>query len=211
MTTMWRERLYTFRTADDSIYTVVNLPDRIKLPTGSPVNPEETLSLKELKEPQRALGVVPEMPYVLRAIPSNDPLLGRLCVEPELLKPVQYANGWALHDDIRLSWVKLEKGLALISELMLTLANSPHARAVLRRRHWADPRPFGYANVHRYYDKAAGAIRRARVAMVVLAARLSMAIAVWSPPPPYASPVPKWVNFLREQSIPECWITALQS
>ncbi|RPD52452.1 hypothetical protein L227DRAFT_568596 [Lentinus tigrinus ALCF2SS1-6] len=82
MTTMWRERLYTFRTADDSIYTVVNLPDRIKLP----------------------IGVVPEMPYVLRVIPSNDPLLGRLCVEPELLKPVQYANGWALHDDIRLSW-----------------------------------------------------------------------------------------------------------
>ncbi|RPD64294.1 hypothetical protein L227DRAFT_560993 [Lentinus tigrinus ALCF2SS1-6] len=170
-----QERLYTFRTADDSIYTVVNLPDRIKLPTGSPVNPEETLSLKELKEPQHAL-VVPEMPYILHMIPLHAPLLGRLCVEPELTQTS------SVHE-----------------QLGTSRQHSPLLGEVGER----------YANVHHYYDKAAGAIRRARVAMVVLAARLSMVIAVWSPPPPDMSPVPKWVNFLREQSIPECWITAL--
>ncbi len=181
------------------------------MPTTSNDNPENNLSFKDIVRPQNARRIAPELAYVLRSVPTSDPLLGRLSPRPELLRPVKYANGWALHDDVRLAWVKLEKGLALVSELLLTLRNSKEASCVVRSTHWSFPSTFGYQNVHRTPQRASAAIRSARLAMVILAGRVSMGVALWQADIPELDVVPAWISLLRKEAIPETWIDALQS
>ncbi|KAI0735668.1 hypothetical protein C8Q76DRAFT_612063, partial [Earliella scabrosa] len=162
--------------------------------------------------PQYSLAV-PELPYLLRSAPLGDPLLGRLCSEAGILRPVQYVDGWSLHSQIRNSWIQLERGLLHISNLLLSFANVPAATSIGSFNHWPEPSECGYTRAHRTEHTATVSIRKSREAFLVLAARSSLAIAVWLPASPAltSDQPPAWAVFLSQQSVPSSWIDALRS
>lgn len=188
-----------------------NIPDDITLPQDANPGPGLKLNFKTITLPQRANVIAPELGYVLRTVPFDDPLLGRLACDRQLVRPVRYVDGWALHDDIRVAWFQLEKGLSLTARLLLTSANTAESRSVMSVEHWPNPSIYGYRRVHSTPGEAVAAIRDSRLAFLVLAARLSMAIAVWTPENRSLPDVPAWVRCLRQRDIPEAWITALQT
>lgn len=169
------------------------------------------MSYTQVLKPQFAWQAVPELPYVLRTIPMNDPLLARLSVDHANLCPVKYKDGYALQNDIRRSWLELEKGLLLISDHLLTMANTDEAKSILRVKYWPDPWQYGYRDVHKTHAGAYAAIRKSRTALTILTARCSMAVALWIADKPNPDDIPSWVRCLHARDIPSSWIDALQA
>ena len=186
--------------------------------------------MESLLRPRLSAGQYPELPFLLRTLPVGDPLLARVSVNPSSLTPSRYEGGWALTDDIRKSWEALEKGLLYISDLLLTHCEQSScgtsARyAIHHQSHWPHPEDFGYRNLHTSPHGAQTAIRRAHVAFQLLAARCSLAIALWLFPGPRGGQVPEvrsshynyttdavvpdWVEFLIQKKVPTSWIDAV--
>ncbi len=197
------------RQGESTLYSAVNVPDKFELPRQVHTNPANNMSDKALRHMQYANSACPEIPYVLHNIPMNDPLLGRLGPDCGWLYPVSYTNGWGMHDDIRHSWWQLERGLMLISDTLLELDSSNAGKEVYRAEKWPEPSSFRYRDAHGQFHGAATAIRLSWTAMLVLAARCSMAIALWNKN--LTSGIPHWVVRLQQSGIPSSWIEALQS
>ncbi|RPD52063.1 hypothetical protein L227DRAFT_618130, partial [Lentinus tigrinus ALCF2SS1-6] len=127
----WREGIFTFCGPLDNagmipaLFTVTNLPLDFELPMVRHEIPDNNLSAKTLRHVQYAHRACPEIAYVLHKVPMNDPLIARLGPNPSLLCPVKYDNGFALHHDVQWSWWQLERGLLLISEILLSLDATP--------------------------------------------------------------------------------------
>ena len=204
--------MYTFADASGNVYTVTNLPDVITIPPHLDPNPQLNKSLRELLRPQYAVAV-PELPYLLRQPVLGDPLLGRLCYEASTLEPIQYRDGWALQEELRKSWVQLERGLLHVSNLLLSLANTAAARSIGSFSHWSEPAECGYTRAHRSEYSATIAIRKSREAFLFLAARCTLAIAVWlaGDGALASDQLPSWVKFLTGQGVPSSWIDALHA
>ncbi|TFK78096.1 hypothetical protein K466DRAFT_571059, partial [Polyporus arcularius HHB13444] len=210
----WRTDVNAFltvpnRQGESTLYSAVNVPDQFELPRQVHTNPANNMSDKALRHMQYANSACPEIPYVLHNIPMNDPLLGRLGPDCGWLYPVSYTNGWGMHDDIRHSWWQLERGLMLISNTLLELDSSNAGKEVYRAEKWPEPSSFRYRDAHGQFHGAATAIRLSWTAMLVLAARCSMAIALWNKN--LTSGIPHWVVRLQQSGIPSSWIEALQS
>ena len=167
---------------------------------------------------------------MLHKLPVADPLLSRICVDPSAMTATQYEGGWALKDDVRQIWIALEKGLLHISDLLFMFPEeasvpSSAAYAIRAHEHWPPPQDYGYRQLHTSASAAAISIRRAHGAFQVLAARCSLAIALWMFPGPVhgsvpnlwtarydsatAKIVPDWVHFLRVRDVPSSWIDAI--
>lgn len=204
-----RDFLYTFLDQKEDIFTVTNVPDRIHLPSAVHYQPDENLQYKDILRPQFANLIAPELGFVLRTIPVNDPLLGRLGADNSWLAPVEFKHRFGLHDDIRASWWQLEKALLLISNLLISLGNTDESKVLHRCTFWKDPSDCGYRRLHATYGAAMAVIRNSRTALAVLAARCSMAITLLLDDEPRH--VPTWVTLLRNNGVPECWIDILLS
>lgn len=204
-----RDELYTFVDANNTVFTVTNLPDNIDLPTAFQHQPDETMRYQDILRPQFAYRIAPELGFVLRTIPINDPLLGRLGVDDAWLYPVEFNHRFGLHDDIRLSWWQLEKALLHISNILISLANSDESKVLYRCTFWKEPSECGYRRLHTTHSAAEAVIRKSRTALAVLAARCSMGIALWLDDHPVD--VPTWVHHLRKNHIPEGWIDLMLS
>ncbi|KAI1788506.1 hypothetical protein LXA43DRAFT_1097196 [Ganoderma leucocontextum] len=227
----WRKALHTFADENRHIYTVTNVPPIIPH-LATAIDPESLVnsSTGTLQRPQVSIRQYPELPFLLRTLPVGDPLLSRLCVNPAKLTPTHYEGGWALADDIRNAWIRLEKGLLYVSEMLLTSSEQSacgtSARYAIRdHSHWPHPEDHGYRKLHGSARSAEISIRRAHLAFQLLVARCSLAIAIWLFPGPvggtvpevssshydYASDqsVPDWVAFLKKKEVPSSWIDAI--
>ena len=183
-----------------------------------------------LRCPQLNVGHFPELPFVLLSPPVGDPLLARICVNPDTLTPTSYDGGWALADNLRNAWIALEKGLVYISDLLLSFpeqssCGTSATYAIRSQSHWPHPEEYGYRKLHRTPLAAQISIRRAHQAFQLLIARCSLALALWMFPGPSGSQVPQvetrhynyatnqslpdWVGFLIKKKVPASWINAL--
>ena len=216
-----RKGTYTFCDQKLNVFTVRNVPSKIELPQNSTpdTNLEENKSYGKVLRPLVAHPTVLELPYVLKSIPADDVLLSRIAVNPTALVPVQYADGWGLPPQTANSWSRLEKGLLLIADTLLSLAASHGncgfeiARILHGRTHWSPPVDFGYRRTHRTFPGALAAIRRSHLAFALLSARVSFAIAIWD----YAekvsatrTAVPRWIDCLLNSGVPSSWVDTLQ-
>lgn len=208
-----RENVYTFTDIENQLYTVTNVPDAFKLPPSIELYPIENKSFRQLLTPLYAIEQAPELPYLLRLPPINDPLLGRLCLESDTIRPVRRGDGWGLDSHLRKLWIQLEEGLGFVTDRLLLYRNALSASSVLRYESWPFPDTFGYTRTHRSESGASAAIRKARQAMIIMAARCSLALAVWHPqsPTPSSDVLPAWVPVLLKEGIPAVWIDALNS
>ena len=223
---------HTFADENAQIFTVTNVPPIINISAATDTSTPVNSSLGILLRPRIHGCKYPELPFLLRRLPVDDPLLSRLCVNPDSLEPLQFEGGWALPDDIRKAWTRLEKGLLHVSELLLTSSEqSPHGKsarhAIRNQEHWPHPQDFGYRDLHTSAHAAKISIRRAHTAFQLLAARCSLAVALWlfpglgSSSPPQAlttepnsatadsNMVPAWIAFLRRARVPSSWIDAI--
>nr|VWO96357.1 Protein kinase domain-containing protein [Ganoderma boninense] len=227
----WRKELYTFADEAKRVFTVTNCPPIIHpIATTADSDFIASRSFGSLLRPQMSVNNFPELPFLLRKLPVADPLLSRLCVDPSSTAPIHYKSGWALADDLRNSWTSLEKGLVHISELLLTSTReSPVGSsawdAIRHQEHWPLPEDYGYRKPHASSREARTSIRHAHGAFQILAARCSLAIALWQFPGPIkghipsvstlrydsvtATVVPDWILFLRRSSVPSSWIDAI--
>nr|VWP02503.1 N/A [Ganoderma boninense] len=227
----WRNALYTFADENKRIFTVTNCPPIIHpISTAFDGDFLANRSLGSLLRPQLSANKFPELPFLLQKLPLADPLLSRLCIDPTGVAATRYEGGWALEDKVRNAWIALEKGLLHISEILLTSSEESSVGtsgryAIRHQEHWPPPEDYGYRNLHSSARAAENSIRHAHGAFQLLAARCSLAIALWQFPAPLrgkipvASPsrydssiaavVPDWIPFLRQANIPSSWIDAL--
>ena len=70
------------------------------------------------------------MPFILKKRPVTDPVLGRLAISRNGLMPVRYRQGWALRDDIRHSWKRLERGLLFIATTLILHNNTAIGKTI---------------------------------------------------------------------------------
>ncbi|KAM5539569.1 hypothetical protein V8D89_006678 [Ganoderma adspersum] len=209
----WRHGLHTFADENAQIYTVTNVPPIINISTVTDTGALVNGSLGSLLRPRIHVCKYPELPFLLRRLPVDDPLLSRLCVNPDSLAPLRFEGGWGLPDDIRNAWIRLEKGLLHVSELLLTSTEqSPHGKTLVI----SHPEDSGYRNLHASTHAAQLSIRRAHTAFQLLAARCSLAVALWlfpilttEPDSATANTVPAWIAFLRRARVPSSWIDAI--
>ena len=179
--------------------------------SGDP-RPDENKSLRELLHPQFLMSRVPEMPFILKKRPVTDPVLGRLAISRNGLMPVRYRQGWALRDDIRHSWKRLERGLLFIATTLILHNNTTIGKTISGLRCWREPAEFGYLEMHQGQETAFHCARRTQEAFAFLAARCSLAIALWTPPPSDKQPgAPDWVTFLHNQGVHYSWTDILRS
>lgn len=193
------------------MFTITNVPTRIVLPEGVDPYPLLNKSLPEMLVPRYAVSTVPEMAFILRRKTATDGLLSRLNIPRKSLMPVRVRDGWVLPDDIRNSWRRLEQGLMHVSMLLILRANTPASMTISGKEFWHTPTEQGYLRVHRISQDALYAAIRSRDAMFLLAARCSLAIALWLPPSnkPSEGCVPTWVSFLALEGVHHSWIDAL--
>lgn len=203
--------MYTFADRDRCLYTVTNVPETIKLPPGPDTNPIENKSLRELLTPRYAIAQAPELPYILRSPPINDPLLGRLSLEVANLYPIQFDNRlWGLPLPIKKAWDALEKALGFVTDRLLLFRNTHAASSVNAHEAWPSPSSFGYLRLHPTSYGATVAIRKARDAFIIMAARCSLALAVWDPALDL-NKIPSWVPFLEHERVPSVWLDVLNA
>ena len=203
--------MYTFSDGQHDVFTVTNVPDEIRVPASPDPNPHLNKAFRELLRPQYATRVCPELGYVLRKPPAKDPLLARLYVDNTLLRPIRYQDGWSLHMQLRNSWVQLERGLLHVSNLLLSLANTPEAVSIRPYENWHEPSECGYTNVHRSEHGASIAIQKSREAFMFLVGRTSLAVAVWVSDSMPRNTTPSWMVFLSNQGVPASWVDALNA
>ena len=224
-----RNELHTFTDEKGQIYTVTNVPPIINI---APFEDSELLAninLGSLLRPRLSVQSFPELSFVLLRHPVGDPLLARLCVDPATLVPRRFEGGWGLADDIRNAWIRLEKGLLHVSDLLMTSmecsACGTSARYAIRDQvHWPPPEDYGYRQLHQSVRAAEMSIRRAHLAFRLLIARCSLALSLWIFPAPEedgigvgvtrrdgetAGFVPHWVSFLEGQDVHSSWIDAI--
>ncbi len=163
--------------------------------------------------------------------PVGDPLLSRLRIDPDRIVTEHFEQGWALPDDVRNAWMRLEKGLLYVSELLLTSSErsscGTSARYAIRyHAHFPPPADYGYRQAHQTQSAAERSILRAYLAFRLLVARCSLAVALWLFPgadegsirqvviahydAEMDSSVADWVTFLRGQRVPHSWIDAIR-
>ncbi|KAI1784745.1 hypothetical protein LXA43DRAFT_1101050 [Ganoderma leucocontextum] len=214
----WRQTTYTFSDAAGRIFTVRNTPPTFRLPNSdfADPNPQDNQSYHDTLCPRFPSRSAPEIPFVIHTIPLDDLLLSRIAVNPASMKPTEYSNGWGLAGDVRDSWRRLEKTLHFVSDLLLLFVQSEgHCddsiyRVLQERGHWSAPGDYGYHRIHPLYPTAAFAIRRAHLALTLLAARVSLAVAVWLHSEGQPDSVPGWITFLANQRVPSSLIDTLQ-
>ncbi|PIL31095.1 hypothetical protein GSI_05791 [Ganoderma sinense ZZ0214-1] len=99
--------------------------------------------------------------------------------------------------------------------------------AIRHQEHWPPPEDYGYRKLHSDVRAANTSIRSAHAAFQILAARCSLAIAIWQFPGPLrgeipdvltlhydcvsATVVPDWIPFLRQADVPQSWLDALSN
>ena len=209
------ERGHVFTDGQGRVFSIINCPPRIPcLPIAPDPNIDLNKDFEELRRPQFAAWKVPEAAFLLTARPVADGLLARLCVDNACLEPQAHGtgNGWILDSNIQRSWQDLEHALGRLCDLLIEHVNSPAASAISRVAGWRSATDCGYMRVHSSYLAARNAARRAREALMLLAARSSLAIALWEHKYPVnPGGVPRWITFLSSHNIHASWIDAIHN
>ena len=141
-----------------------------------------------------------------------------------------FDRGWAMADDIRNAWSRLEKGLLYVSDLLLTSTEQSSCGtsawyAIRDQPHWPHPEDYGYRDLHQSPQAAQCSFRRTHLAFQLLIAQCSLAIALWLFPGPRDGhipdartthynmgrdeSVPDWVAFLRKKDVLTSWINTI--
>ena len=147
------------------------------------------------------------MAYILRDPDSDSSFLSRLNLNMDRLPLGQVSGGFAVDDNIRQSWSRLENTLLHVSNILLEVTvRLPESRFPLDP-FWPLPQECGYLHVHRNMYAAKRALYRSRDAFFLLAARCSLAIALthlleW----PYPDSSSNWERILLKADICPTWI-----
>ncbi|KAI1783364.1 hypothetical protein LXA43DRAFT_1067732 [Ganoderma leucocontextum] len=188
-----QQEVYTFADETKHIYTVVNLPPSISIPTLPDPNMVENKDLR------------------------------RLCLDNKILIPIEFEDGrWGLCTDLMREWTQIEKGLWFISDVLFEKAAQNPIIAVFRALpNWPKPYVYRYCETHHTYGSARASILRSRDAFMLLAARCSLALCLWLPVPKQKPKgkkdpgtvdgvVPPWIPVLEKASVLLSWIDLLQ-
>ena len=164
---------------DDRCYTVINPGEFQDLPPIRAADPEDIHDLDQLRKPVWAFGKCPEVAYMPRLASSDSPLLARLSCHPRNLPIVQLSNGrYALANHVLLAWQDLETSLSIVSETLLSHVHSAEEAKFPFDSFWLPPYAIGYKKTHHTHSQAKRAILASRTAFFLLAARVTLAIAI---------------------------------
>ncbi|KAI1788698.1 hypothetical protein LXA43DRAFT_1063368 [Ganoderma leucocontextum] len=178
----WKRKVQTFSDKNLQVYTVINLGPELSVPRGA--------------DPNFIKNKITPSAFLLRHDTPTDPLLARLFSSEDIFAPRQFAKGWGMTAETRDSWVQLEKGLSHIANLLVLLHNGLLVREIHDAPWWKTPEECGYRRLYKYKEHARWAIERSREALMVLAARCSLAIALWMP----------WTERAAEAQVPAFFI-----
>lgn len=196
------------------MYTIVNVPNRIVLPTNPPPSPPPELydPPDDLRRPVYALPSLPETGFALKTNTTNDSLLCRLSFDGNRLPIVRAGTRYMLEPAVVASWRELEKGLLWIMNTLFESTSSVLARQLQPRVDWFYPSSYRY---HEWHGSHGAALRTAILAqrsLYLVAARCSMIIAIWEVEKDSESTsVPHWIRTLHSQRVPRSWIDAIQA
>ena len=191
---------------ENNVYTVINPSPVESLPGLGIIDPQQSLTCRDMRKALWALSEAPEMAYMLKRFTVESAFLSRLDCDKTNIPIVRTPKGYALREDIRASWKRLEDMFVPITHILMnTQHGNPEAR-VSSSTHWSLPRDCGYLQAHRSGQAARTAAGRSRDACVLLLARCTMAIALCDRS---NNPLPPWVHALQGK-VPGAWIDVLQ-
>ncbi len=205
------EHVYAFTDRQQRLFTVTNVPYDLCLPSGPNLNLETNKTYHEMRRPQFAADTIPEAAFLTRTVPVTDSLLS--CVAADDLEPERYAGGYRVPASIQKSWIELEKGLMVITGVLRQGISSRVLASVMGGYlSWPKPSEWNFRGLHPHYEAAQGVARRTRTSLLFLAARCSMAIAVWEHEHPAGSigATPAWIAELEKECVASSWRDAIQ-
>ena len=184
---------------------MVNPSNVESLPGLAPEDPELSFEAADLRKALWAVGRCPELAYAPKSHQFTCSLLERLnCYVNDipLIRTKEWTKeGWMLNPKAQKSWHMLELALhRIINILTAASASSPEVQFRGIEPFWSPPTQFGYLKVHSDSRQARQAIKASRTALIVLAARCSMMIAL----------VPDWKRILERSGVPHEWMAELR-
>lgn len=208
----YNDRPYRTFVHEGQVFTVINYSEVDSLPGIWIDEPEFNLWSRECRKALWAAHRNPELAYMLRQSRVESAFLARLHCDPAHLPitRVQMKDyvGYSLTRETVGAWRVIEDSLIKVAEYLIDEANpSPEARFPFDA-FWANPRSYNYDAVHRTLQGVRDSAQKARDALQVLTARVSMAIALIPNQP--NSWEPGWVEVLRRRGVMRAWIDDLR-
>lgn len=151
----------------------------------------------------------PEMAYMLKSFTTESTFMARLNCDVKTLPITKTQSGYALRQDIRESWHRLERMFASITDILM---ESQRGNAeVPSGAPWPLPHVYGYLKAHKNAYSARVAALRSRDACVLLLARCTMAIALsaHSQDTHLTRRPPNWISIL-DGRVPAAWADILR-
>ena len=137
--------------------------------------------------------------------------MARLNCDDKTLPIVKTGSSFALRQDVRESWSRLEHMFSSITDILMQSQRGRPEATIPSGAHWPLPHAWGYLRAHKSAHAARLAALRSRDACVLLLARCTMAIAlcVSSEEPRHPKRPPNWISIL-DGRVPSAWIDILQ-
>ena len=196
---------------EEYVYTVVNPSAVESLPGIATDDPEHNLTCRDMRKALWAMDKVPEMAYMLKSFTTESGFMARLNCDAKTLPIVKTGSGYALRQDIRESWYRLEHMFTSITDILMESQRRNAEAATSSDKHWPLPHVCGYLDTHRSAYAARVAALRSRDACVLLLARCTMAIALCarSEDTPSVRRPPNWM-YVLDGCVPAAWIDILR-
>ena len=193
-------------------FTVINHSSVEWLP-GIPVhNPDETLDSRDLRKALWAVNRAPEMAYMLRRSHEVDRFFARLRVDHHNPPITQISGWWVVEARVCDRWSQLEDALLYTCNILFQKTRPLTEAHFPPDSHWPLPRRMGYLNCHHTPEAAHRGLLKSRDALLLLAARCSLAIALTTLLPdstPSSRSPPHWQKILMDAGVSYTWIDEL--
>ena len=125
-----------------------------------------------------AMDKAPEMAYMLKRFTAETTFMARLNCDAKTLPIVKTGSSFALRQDVRESWSRLEYMFSSITDILMQSQRGRPEATIPSGAHWPLPHAWGYLRAHKSAHAARLAALRSRDACVLLLARCTMAIAL---------------------------------
>ena len=182
-------------------------PREVESLPGIPViDPHLNLEFRDLRRAIWAVNKAPELAYVLRN--RHTRLLDCADLNPKDLPLVKIAGGWAVKQETREAWWNMERILVSSCEALRASTRGHPASKFPFDAHWPLPSETGYKDIYRSYQHARIALWKSRDALLILAARFSLFVALTNMLPPTTPP--RWEQVLHAAGMPSVWLNAFR-
>ncbi|KAI0741225.1 hypothetical protein C8Q76DRAFT_791569 [Earliella scabrosa] len=198
-------------THDRRIFTAINFSKVDSLPGIWISDPEQNLFARECRKALWATERNPEIAYMLRKSQVESAFLLRLQCDPARLPIVRVKMpdyvGYLLTADTINAWRAIEGSLLQVITILSDAMDGHAEHRMPFNVFWSLPSQHNYHTVFRDIRHVRASAQKARDALQVLTARVSMSIALV---PNKHSWEPGWIEVLRRAGVTSTWIDELR-